>query len=177
MMFIVDIIRDVVSMCNTKLIAQLQQIDPLIRQINYEYGHYNDISSRILEYAKNRVNVYPLVCLFEDFAISHRKEGLDGISNLKIIILYKSRDTVTRQWREDNIFRPILYPIYQEFLQQLKLSGKFNIYDVTKIKHKQINRPHWGDPALYKNGGYLFNEILDGIELSDLELETFLKTC
>jgi hypothetical protein len=62
-------------------------------------------------------------------------------------------------------------------LRQLKLCGEFNIYDETQIKHDQINRPHWGDPALYKNDGYLFPDVLDGIELANLQLETFLQTC
>lgn len=171
--YVVDVIRDVVANCSAKLLPTLQGIDSLITSIHYKYGHYTDIQAELLQESKNRLNRYPLVALFEDHAISHSKEGLTGVANLKIIILYLSRPDRTRQWREDNVFRPILYPIYNEFLRQLFLSGKFNVYSQDQIKHVQINRPHWGDPALYRNDAYLFTDVLDGIELSNLSLEIY----
>lgn len=177
MIYIVDVIRDVVAACSAALLPTLQAKDPLITGIRYEYGHYTDIQERLQVYKQQQKHVYPLIALFEDFRIQHGKEGTDGIGNLKIIILYISKNDITRQQREDNVFRPILYPIYTEFLRQLKLSGKFQIYDESKIVHDQINRPHWGDPGLYKSDGYLFNDILDGIELANIQLITYQKTC
>lgn len=176
--YVVDIIRDIVTKVSSKLLNQLQVIKPDITGVHYEYGHYLDIQERLtVKDAVAKMDKYPLVCLFEDYRVTHGKVGLTGIANLKMIILYKSSNQVTRQWREDNVFRPILYPIYFELLKQLKLSGKFNIYDETKIKHDQINRPHWGDPEMYKNDSYLFGDVLDGIELANLELETYLSNC
>ena len=176
--YIVDVIGDVVAAVSAKLLTQLQTVDPLITGVHYEYGHYTDIKERLIQYGKTaKQDRYPLVCLFEDHRIRHSKEGLTGVMDLKILILHSSKNTVTREWREANVFRPILYPIYFEFLNQLKLSGNFNIYDASKIQHDQINRPHWGDPALYKNEKYLFDDVLDGIELSNLSLETYLDNC
>jgi hypothetical protein len=165
--FLVDILKDVV-----KATAKA-----LKKDITFEYGHYTDIIERIQAYSKNNKNVYPLICWFEDSPIQHGAEGLDGVAIPQMIILSPSPGDRTREQRETLVFRPILYPIYWEFLRQLKLSGKFQIYDETKIKHVQINRPHWGNPSLYKNEGYLFNQALDGIELQKLELPTYLKTC
>lgn len=177
--YIVDIMRDVVTVTSSVLLAQLQQKDPLITAVHYDYGHYTDIRERLVAKDKSGKpdEKYPRIVLFEDHRIKHGQEGLTGIADLKLLILHVSSNKVTRQWREDNVFRPILYPIYFEFLKQLKLSGKFQIYDTTKIQHDQINRPHWGDPGLYKNEGYLLGDILDGIEIANLNLLTYLDNC
>lgn len=176
--YIVDIMRDVVAAVSAALLPQLQAVDPLISAVHYDYGHYTDIRERLVTLGKvTPAEKYPRIVLFEDHRVRHGDEGLTGIMDLKLIILYPSRNDITRQQRETGVFRPILYPIYQEFLRQLYLSGKFNIYDVTKIQHDQINRPHWGDPGLYKNEGYLLGDILDGIEIANLQLTTYLDNC
>ena len=178
--YIVDVFRDVVAKVSTALLAQLQAVDSLITGVHYEYGHYTDIQERLTAKGKtDKQQRFPLICLFEDYRIRHGvpQKGTTGLTDLKLIILHSSKNTVTRQWREDNVFRPILYPIYFEFLKQLKNSGMFSIYDVSMIQHDQINRPHWGDPGLYKNDSYLFGDVLDGIELSNLQLTVFLSNC
>lgn len=178
--YITEVIGSVVAATSTKLLTTLQAVDPLISGVHYEYGHYTDIRERLTKKGQvAKTDKYPLICLFEDFRIRHgaTTSGLTGIADLKIIILYPSSNEVTREWREINVFRPILYPIYFEFLRQLKNCGHFNIYNIDEIQHDQINRPHWGDPSLYKNDSYLFGDILDGIELTNLNLETYLKNC
>lgn len=184
--YIVDVFRDIVAALGPvvqkasgkTLLEDLQAADPLITGIHYDYGHYTDIRTKLVGKGKtDKQGKYPLICLFEDHKIGHSKEGLTGITNLKLIILFSSKPDIDRQTREANVFRPILYPIYFEFLRQLKISGHFNIYDETKIQHDQINRPHWGNPALYKNDGYLFTDVLDGIEITNLQLETYLPNC
>ena len=175
--YLVDVLKDVVvPRVNSKLLDKMQGIDSLITAIHFEYGHYTDIKERLIMRAKNQENRYPLICLFEDYSLVHQKEGITGIANLQMIILYLSKPDITREQREVNVFRPILYPIYFELLRQLKICGAFNIYDESLINHSQINRPHWGDPALYKNDSYIFVDVLDGIELSNLSLEIYNTT-
>lgn len=176
--YIVDIMRDVVGAVSAALLTQLQAVDPLISAVHYDYGHITDLRERLVTQGKvDATAKYPRVILFEDYRLRHAQEGLTGITDLQLLIIHPSKKEITRQEREDGVFRPILYPIYQEFLKQLYLSGKFNIYDVTKIQHDQINRPHWGDPELYKNKEYLLNDVLDGIEIANLQLQTYLDNC
>ena len=176
-----EVIRDeVVSNVSDELLATLQLIDPLIEGVHFMYGHYNDIRERLTTMNKTETYAtrrFPLIALFEDYRVRVGKTGLTGIGNLKIIILYPTKKDYTREQRESITFQPVLIPIYNSFLKWLKLCGKFMIYDETKIQHDMIKRPHWGDPGLYENNGYLLNDILDGIELSNLELTTFLKNC
>lgn len=172
----VDIFRRIVSKTSAKLLTQLKAVDPNITQIHYDYGHYNDIKERLIAKGKTAKDQrYPLIVLFEDFKQGNRVRGLDSIADVKIIILHLTRKDYTRQQREDLVFKPVLVPIYDEFLKQMKISGDFMQYG--PFRHDRIDRPHWGDPKLYANGGYLFDDVLDGIELANLELKAYLPTC
>lgn len=175
-----NVIRDeVVARVSAELLTQLQLVDPLIEAVWFDYGHYNDIRERLTTKNKtaNATKRFPLVALFEDYRVRKGKVGVTGITNLKMIILYPSKPDITREQRQERVFDPILEPIYYSILKWLKLSGKFMVYDETKIQHDMIKRPHWGDPGLYQNNAYLLNDVLDGLELSNLELTTFLNNC
>jgi hypothetical protein len=172
----VDLIGKAVEKTSAKLLLQLQAVDPKITGIYYQYGHYNDVRERLIAQGKTAKDQrYPLVVLFEDFKLNNRVLGLTGIADVKIIILHTTSKDYTREQREARVFKPILVPIYEEFLYQLKVSGDFMQYG--PFVHARIDRPHWGDPQLYKNDGYLLNDVLDGIELSDLQLQTYLPNC
>ncbi len=173
-----EVMKDIVAKVSAKKLSYLQTIDPLITGVHFEYGHYTDIRERLI--AKDKIadpGKYPLVCMFEDFRVRKGTAGLTGIADLKMIILYYSKKDITRQQREDTVFTPILYPVYYELLRQINVSGKFMVYSQDQIKHDMIARPHWGDPALYANAAYLFGDVLDGIELNNLQLTTFLDNC
>jgi len=171
-----DLIRQVVNATSVKVLATLQAVDPLITAVHYQYGHYNDVKERLLQKGKtDKPNRYPLIVLFEDFRVLNRVPGIFGIADVKIIILHTSSKSYTRQQREDSVFNPVLVPIYEAFLTQLRVRGFFMQYG--PFKHTRIDRPHWGDPGQYQNNGYLFDEVLDGIELSDLTLQTYFNNC
>lgn len=177
--YINDIFGEIVARVSAKLLAQLQAVDPAITGVHYQYGHYTDIQERLITFGKgtSRNQRFPLICVFEDEKIEHRREGFFGMAKKKILILAQTTATRTRVQREEEVFKPILYPIYEELLTQIFKSGKFNVYSEDQIEHSQINRPHWGDPGIYRNEKYLFTDVLDGIELSNLNLQTYLKTC
>lgn len=174
---VAEVLKTCVTRAGVKLLSKLQAIDPKVTGINFEYGHYTDIQSRLQQYSMEHRNIYPLFCLFEDFKTERGVEGLDGVSKLTAILLWPSKSTYTREQREAISFVPVLYPCYKEILKQIKYCGQFNVYDESMIKHAQVNRPHWGDPVLFEVDGYLFGAALDGIELADLQLETYLQNC
>lgn len=177
---LVDQIEIVVQRTSAKLTAlanpaRLQLVDPLITGVHYLYGHYPDIRERLLQKGKtDKENRYPLIVLFEDFRVLNRVLGLYGIGDVKLMILWPSKKDITREQREAN-FKNVLDPIYIEFFKQMKVSGFFMQYG--PFQHTRIDRPHWGDAAIYGNKGYLFDEPLDGIEISDLQLKTYFNNC
>jgi len=173
---IVDIMDGMVAKTSATVLPALQTVDPMITGVHYQYGHYNDVKERLLQKGKtDRPNRYPLIVLFEDFRVLNGRPGLFGVADVKIMVLHLSRKDITRPQRETNVFKTVLVPIYDAFMYQLWVSGLFMQYG--RFEHARIDRPHWGDPALYGNAGYLFDEILDGIEIADLQLVTYLNNC
>lgn len=178
--YIVDVIRDIVSKVNTKVLAQLQTVDSMIEGINYQYGHYNDVRQQNIQKGKTlteKSKRYPLFWVLEDFTIKKGKVGLLGVAQPRILIAHQSKKEYTRVQREISVIRPVLYVIYDEFLKQLKASGKFMIYDVTVIKHDMTVRHHMGIDPKYDPSGYFLDDVLDGIEITNLELQTYLANC
>ena len=172
---IADLIGTCVTRTSLKLIASLQAIDPLFTGVHYLYGHYTDVKERLIEYGKtDKQDKYPLVVFFEDYRVKVEKPGIFGIADAKLIIVTPTQAPITRAQREAN-FTQILIPIYDELFRQMKRSGFFMQYG--PFPHNRIDRPHWGDPAIYGNKGYLFNDILDGIEITDLQLQTYFNNC
>lgn len=172
---IVKHIEKIVGRVSTKLLTQLQTIDPLITGVQFLYGHYPDIRERLVQFGKTAKDErYPLVVMFEDFRVKNRIVGIFGEAEVKIMILWLSRKDITREQREASYLQ-ILDPIYVEFFKQLRVSGLFMQYG--PFVHERIDRPHWGDPAIYGNKGYLFDEILDGIEINNLILKTYFNDC
>lgn len=174
------VFADIVSEVSASVLPALQAVDPLITGVHYEYGHYTDIQERLISYSKTsskKQERYPLIAVFEDDKVTHTREGIYGVAGMKVLILALSNPNYTRVQRDEKTFEPILFPIYETLLDKIWQSGHFMVYSPDQIKHVQINRPHWGDPGLYKNESYLFGDVLDGIELNNLELPTYLKTC
>lgn len=171
-----DVMSNIVAKTSTKILSVLQAVDPTITAVHYEYGHLKDVRER--QMAKTLANPmatrYPLVWLIEDFRTT-QELGLFGVSDVKIMILHNTKTEYTRVQREQLVFLPILVPIYNALLYQMKISGMFMQYG--PFSHVKIDRPHWGNPEEWGNKGYLFDEPLDGIELSELELKIYLANC
>lgn len=171
-----DVMSKIVAKTSTKILSVLQAVDPSITAVHYEYGHLKDVRERLM--AKTLANPmatrYPLVWLIEDFRTTH-EPGLFGVSDVKIMILHTTLKEYTRVQREQLVLLPILIPVYNALLYQMKISGMFMQYG--PFAHVHIDRPHWGNPEEWGNKGYLFDEPLDGIELSELELKIYLANC
>lgn len=162
---------------STTLLNFIKKTEPKATDIHFDYGHYPDVQENLVQLAKAKPDGrFPLIVVFEDFKISHNRAGMTGLARFTMIILTLSKPEYKREQRKEKTFDTILRPIYDSFLKQLKRSGKFLIYDETKIVFDSVDRPHWGDPKLYKNASYLLGSCLDGIEMQ-IQLPTLLNTC
>lgn len=177
---VVDIFRDIVANVSAKLLTQLQAHDPKIEAVNYLHGHPIEIIETLGQKDKSatlRFQKYPLVALFQDFSEDHGTIGLDSTVSLNIIIARATKPAYKADERYTENFKPVLYPIYQELLQQIVYSKAFLKYGATTLPHTKIDRLYWGREGLYKNDGNVFNDFLDCIEIKNLQLKLNLKNC
>lgn len=166
--YVVDIFRDIVEKVSE---AVAPNID--VESVQYLVGHYVEIKDRLLSQSKSKLDSFPLIALFQDF-VETRGGEYYATANLQIMILHNTSKIDYVEDRYEKVFKPILYPIYEELLKQI--SKKAVVYGPNKIQHDKIDRPHWGNPKMYGNEGYIFDFVLDGIELRNLKF-TLKQNC
>lgn len=173
-LYVVDEIGAIVSKVSTVLTPQLQDYDPLIEGVWYEYGP----GKEILETLKQKDGApsfkgkkYPLVALLMEFPERRNPQiGIYCEADLTLVIAHHTRPAFKTSERYEKTFKPVLYPVYLELFNQLELAGIAMYYDGPT--HKKVDCPYYGRDN--KNVG---NDFLDAIEITELKLKFYEKTC
>jgi hypothetical protein len=176
-LFIVDIIGEVVAAVDAVLYATLN------KHILYEYGRSIQILQKLQSLndgitSTTKGSKYPLFALFQDFP--EDSAGGSGyyctVRFPKISIATLTNSTDPPPIRYTQTFKPILYPIYEEFLRQLVRHKNIVGNDPAAISHIKWDRP--GTQPEGDKMGSNFNDYVDAIEIQNLQL-TFkqIKKC
>jgi hypothetical protein len=136
----------------------------------YLYGHRLEIANRLIEKDKDRVAMlqkYPLVALRQDI----EEQYSNGIVTytLNMAILEYTDKNYTAEQRYANVFKPILYPLYELLIKSLRESFFWPAWQNVP-PHTKIDRPFWGVAQQEKNTKPIFNDPLDAIELVSLKI-------
>jgi len=145
----------------------------------YLYGHKLEVANRLA--IKNNDAVYkeqkyPLVALFMDYP----ERFVEGMVNytLHIVIMNLTDRNYLMEERDEKIFKPILYPLFDSFMIRLRRVGKF-VWpgDMQYPPMNKVDRPYSG--IVYEQGNlkYIFNDRLDAIEISDLKISRTINKC
>jgi len=174
------VFRRIVPKVSANLLVQLQAVDPMITGVHYKYGHYNDIRRELkqeMQVADLKKDRYPLILIIEDYRVGKGLVGISGQPTVQGFILHHTDKDYTREQREAEVFDKVLYPIYYNLLREIARSGDFQVYDETMISHTMIPRPMTGIVDKDGTRAYIFDDILDGIELNNLSLKLYLDNC
>lgn len=178
---IVDEMRTIVAKVSSEKTAALKVFDPDISGVHYEHGHPVEIVETLTQLSQapdKRFDRYPIICLFQDFPETvSETPGIDREVNLHLVIARATTPTLKAFQRYDLNFRPVLYPVYYEFLKQLAKSPAFTVKSADQIRHIKTDRLYWGREGLFKNEGNIFNDWIDCIELTNLKLKVNFKLC
>jgi len=174
---VIDIIRDIVTKTEAAVLAELQLANSLIQAVNFVPGtpiEMTDVLDTMAKQPSLEMKTFPLFGLFIPIIENKGTEiGIDGVEGIKICIAMTSNPTIRTPERMTKNFKPILYPIYYEFLNQLSLDKRLLKTDNNGFKHRKIDWPYY-DPESNKNA---FNNFVDAIEIKDLELKIKLSNC
>jgi hypothetical protein len=139
----------------------------------YMYGHRVEINERLLKKNDDKVfkyQKYPLIAL--------RWETPEEVSNgmveysLNIVLLANTDKNYTAEQRHENVIKPILTPLYEQFLIEIKRSGLFQWEGDQKTPpHTKLDRPYWGVSQENGNIKNIFSDPLDGIEITNLRIK------
>jgi len=145
----------------------------------YKYGHRKEIAKRLDEMNRSdedKNKKYPLIALRLDTV----EEISNGIwhFNLNIAIVNFTDRNYNSEQRYDQVYKPVLYPLYLRFIEALRQSGLFFWDAESPIPpHKKVDRLFWGTGTIEGNDKQIFSDPLDAIEILDLKLNQELKTC
>ena len=143
-------------------------------------GHPLEIAQRLTDKDKDKVykyQKYPLIALRMDIQESVSK-GIWSYS-LNILILNYTDKKWNAEQRMEKIFKPVLYPIYERFMGELRNSNLFfwpGNQDYPE--HTKVDRPFWGTESQQQgNVKNIFNDPIDAIEIIGLKLNQRVKNC
>lgn len=161
----------VVQATETNVLSYLQDQDSTIQRLHFQFGHPKMVIEELKKLQQpqaNQYKKYPLIAVFEDVPERPVASNVATISP-RIVIAWQTKQEYTREQRDELSFKPILLPIYDEFMTQLKSSAYF----VTNYQQpgERVMRPFWGREGLYGNEGNIFNDYLDCIEIRNIELQ------
>lgn len=177
--YIADIIGENVAKVNAVLIEAFKAIDPNVEQINYQYGPYKEVFGNLVQIGKvsGGSKKYPLVWLWLPNTISHGDQiGIGAVSPLRIIIARWGNCTDKTPERYEKNFKPFLYPIYLELMNQLYLDPRITTDGQGLIPHQQIDWPYWGGDQPPEDANPL-GDYVDAIEIKNLKINLLLKKC
>lgn len=159
-----------------KMDTELYHADTFPYHLNFLHGHPLEIVQVLQERLNSpdhKDSRFPLIALFRDFKITKGKKteaDIVGDASLNMIIAMQTDPLYRADQREALVFKPILYPIYNELLRQIKLSAHYSV-NYAGIDHDQTDRYYWGRTGLYGNTGNTFNDYLDAIEIENMKLK------
>jgi len=144
----------------------------------YFYGHPIDMNTQMINRDKElatKNKVYPAVAL----RLPVTEEIKNGLVfyTLNIAIFATTNINWDAPKRYDEVIKPVLYPLYELFLDRLKKHGFFWVGDMKRPPHTKIDRPHHGIPETQGNKAYQFSTPLDAIELVNLKINFNFKQC
>lgn len=171
----VDIFGDVVASTSAVVTPKLQLINTDIVGVNYLYGPPLEIIKILTQWTASDTfepKKYPLVALFQPFDEVNGPIGFASINDIRFIIAGLTTTDGYTADRYANMIKPILYPIYDELMNQLYYNS--NIDSVKgQIVHTKRDWPFWDDGKQANP----FNDKLDVLEIINMKLNIILKTC
>jgi hypothetical protein len=187
-LYIVDVIGEIVAAVQAAMLTTIQENETAalgrttIETVNYQKGHKVELIQTLME--MDRANAYqakksPLIYLVQDFTEKRgRKVGEYTEANLNIIIAHQTESTRKVDDRYTKVFKPVLYPLYYELLEQIAKHPLIFQANGDDITHDKTDRLYWGRVAA--GGGNDQNKLtdfVDAIEITNLNLKFYFNKC
>jgi len=118
---------------------------------------------------------YPLIWYLIDGSVKEEVVlGKRIVKNVTIIICNQTTREFTSTERYENNFTPILRPLYDAFMINMKNSTLVRSSD--NYKHEYYENLFWGNEGLYGATGNIFDDMLDAIIIRGLDL-SLIESC
>ena len=137
--------------------------------VHFRHGHMLEVANIVQQMVKDPDidKRYPIIALQHDFEqdpVSFKGTELKG---LKLYIITLSRPEYIAEQRKELIFKPILYPIRDLFIQEIARSGYFEQQSNEEVLEviTLTDRYYWGSSKVMGNDANMFLDWVDSIEI------------
>ena len=170
--YLIDILRTVTKKAEIAL---------GLGSVNYLYGPIYEIIDKLNIMSKSAATTgkkYPFVAIVTDVAESkgERPDMDSRISLPSVIFACITDEKMMVEDRYDNSFRPILQPLYEQWMHQLAKSFDVEVADENLIKHTKTDHLFWGKSQLWAARQIAVDNI-DAIEVNNLEFWVRKQQC
>lgn len=181
MIFVTDDIGQVVQYMRSGIYSAYSEstFTTLNGAPHYLFGHVKEINGILSRKNKDSIKKdqkYPLIAMKWETSEQVRGDMRDMKLNL-IIADYTDRNYMALD-RMNQVFKPILYPLYYQFLNAITNSGIFTWEgDELYPPHTMIPRPYYGTQTNLDNKKNIFDDPIDAIEIIDLQVSRVDTRC
>ncbi len=154
----------------------------MIQQIRYSKSSFDELIETLAQAdgsGEERFNKYPLIHLVQDLYIERGQDiGLFGSAPLNIILIHQTDNKYKIEDRDEKVFKPVLWPMYYELLNQFKKSKWVfgSEFETGEFRHRVIKRAFWGNRQLEGRKNKL-NDYVDALEIQNLNIKFNFSNC
>lgn len=180
--YIEDTLQIITDRVSVAITPTLQEVNDTIEGVFFKFGTVRELNESLIQLGKTNdgsKKKYPLIYLFVDVREPSGFVGKYEDLRLRLAIINYTKPTFKAKERLEENFKPIIMPVYREFLRQLTLAGDMFLgaTAVELIKHTAIRRYYWGEERQNSHDGNPFPDFIDGLEIDNLELKHYLTRC
>lgn len=148
--------------------------------VYFDFGKLKEVTRKLTQKdggITTKSKKYPLVWLVMNYAESYgNMDEFTELQDITIMICTLTNPTDSTAQRIAGNFTNILYPIYDEFFNQLDDSGYFEDTGLLGFEYQKIDCPYWNED-IAKGDYNQFNDFIDAIQIRKLKLIVNESTC
>lgn len=166
---VLDILREVVQNASCEF----------GRNINYLWGDWAYISNKLILMSKNAdsaANKYPVICLFSPFTEEKTDKRFFCKTSVNLLIATNTLSAYDNEQRKMYSFEQILIPVYNAFIKSL-LNDKRFYFSGDIVPHSYSENYGYGSKGVMMSNGKPFNDLIDGIDITNLQLTIKKDKC
>ena len=138
----------------------------------FEYGHDVEIVNTLMEKDRNdiwKLKKYPAIFLF--MPVTESRNEFESECEVNLVFVTDTKPEWKAKDRDQYVFEPVLIPLYNSFMANLKKSSE--LYISQADTHEFTKHYYWGSS---QTGANVANDYADAIEVKGLKIKLY-PTC
>lgn len=147
--------------------------------VNYDYGSFKEVQKRLIEKGKDsvqRTDKFPLMILTTPIVETRGTEQKYlATVNVNLTLVAETSKDYTTQERLTNIYKPVLYPLFDSLMAELTNMEYFDTNDYSRLEYTYTDFFYYSGSAAYEQNKLAY--VLDAITIENLELNLLNQNC